>query len=251
MIKVVVVGSGNVAEALSIALSACDQQVVAFEGIAGRNSERLTQIAQIAGCKSYTLADMPSADLYIVSVSDDAVESLAKTLTRPVGSIVVHTAGSVPMGSLDGVLYPMQTFTKGRRVNFREVPLFIEGESPIIREVAEALSDNVVEMESERRRTLHLAAVFACNFTNSMLSATNEILSQSDIPYTLFRPLVEETISKAFDPSTSPQEAQTGAARRGDQKIQQRHIEQLEGRDDLKEIYKLISKYIWETSKKI
>ncbi|MFR9645414.1 MAG: DUF2520 domain-containing protein [Rikenellaceae bacterium] len=143
----------------------------------------------------------------------------------------------------------MQSFTKGRRVNFREVPLFIEGDSPVIAAVANAISSNVIEMSSERRKTLHLAAVFACNFTNAMLTATHEILSQEDIPYDLYRPLVEETISKAF--TSTPHEAQTGAARRGDMKIQSRHVEMLRHDENLTQIYKIISKYIWETSKKI
>ncbi|MFI3303911.1 MAG: Rossmann-like and DUF2520 domain-containing protein [Rikenellaceae bacterium] len=249
MIRVTIIGSGNVAEALAIALSGCDGEVLQLVEVAGRNEERLVQISQITGCRTSNIENLAEADIYILSVSDDTIENLAHSLIRPAESLLVHTAGSVPMGELDGVIYPMQSFTKGRRVNFREVPLFIEGDSPVIAAVANAISSNVIEMSSERRKTLHLAAVFACNFTNAMLTATHEILSQEDIPYDLYRPLVEETISKAF--TSTPHEAQTGAARRGDMKIQSRHVEMLRHDENLTQIYKIISKYIWETSKKI
>ncbi|MFI3305618.1 MAG: Rossmann-like and DUF2520 domain-containing protein [Rikenellaceae bacterium] len=251
MIKVTIIGSGNVAEAMAVALAECGAGDVQLVEVASRNVQRLNDISAVAHCTTTSIDALSPADIYILAVSDDAIEALATTLVRPAGSITLHTAGSVPMGALDGVIYPMQTFTAGRRVDFRAVPLFVEGESESIRVVANALSDSVVEMSSERRRALHLAAVFACNFTNAMLTATNEILSESEIPYALYRPLVEECVAKAFDPSTTPQAAQTGAARRGDLTIQRRHIEQLQGREDLIEIYKTISKYIWETSRKI
>ncbi len=251
MIKVTIIGSGNVAEAMAVALAGCGARGVQLVEVAGRNAQRLSDISNIAHCATTSLDRLSPTDIYILAVSDDAIEMTAAAIARTAGSIILHTAGSVAMGELDGVIYPMQTFTKGRRVDFRTVPLFVEGESQSIRVVAEALSDRVIEMSSERRRSLHLAAVFACNFTNAMLTATHEILSASEIPYELYRPLVEETVAKAFDPSTTPQAAQTGAARRGDTTIQRRHLEQLGEREDLMEIYKNISKYIWETSRKI
>ena len=128
--RIVVVGSGNVAEAFALAVADC--WGVELCQIVARNKERAAEIATMAGCKwSDDFDEVEDADLYIIAVSDRAVEDVAEKLHRPEGSIVVHTAGSVTVEALGkencGVLYPFQTFTKGRRVDFSEVPLFIEG----------------------------------------------------------------------------------------------------------------------------
>ncbi len=245
MITISIIGSGNVAEALAMAVAANSDRLALCQIIA-RNSCRRVEIATMAGCDEAPLEHFKAADLYIIAVSDSAVESVVKGLNYPAGAKVAHCAGSVAMGSADGVLYPMQTLTAGRRVNMREVALFVEGD-PIIELVARILSDRVLEIDSNKRRQLHLAAVFACNFTNAMLSATEQVLEGSGADLSLYESLVRETIDKAFE--SSPRAAQTGAARRGDEVIQSNHKEMLEG--DLKQIYQIISKYIWETSKRI
>ncbi len=248
MKRVTVVGSGNVAEAFAVALA---ERGMLCE-VVGRNEARLEQIATLTGCCITTISKRQSTDLYIIAVSDGAVSEVAQILKTTDSAVVVHCAGSVAMtDTVDGVIYPMQSFTAGRRVNFREVPLFIEGEAEIIREVAEALSDSVTELTSEQRSHLHLAAVFACNFTNAMLTAASETLAPSGVNLAAYRPLVEETIAKAFAPNSTPQKAQTGAARRGDMATQERHLNMLKNDNKKSEIYKLISEYIWETSRKI
>lgn len=245
MIKISIVGSGNVAEAMAAAVA--KSEGLELVEIGGRNTEQLAGLASKYGVEWSVTAMLSFADIYILAVSDGAIESVAAEIPRHEGSIIVHTAGSVEMDGLDGVIYPMQSFTKGREVDFRAVPLFIEGADPRIEATARALSDRVVSMSSERRRDLHLAAVFACNFTNAMLTATAEILERADLPLELYRSLVDETISKAFE--LTPKVAQTGAARRGDMAIQQCHEAML--CSEKREIYKIISKYIWETSRKI
>lgn len=252
MIKVSVIGSGNVAESLALALSECSSYSdIELHEVAGRSESRIAEITQMCGVRGVTIDALSPADIYILAVSDGAIDEVAQQIPHRTDALLLHTAGSVPMGSLDGVLYPMQSFTAGRRVNFREVPLFIEGANKellsIIDHLATTLSDSVVELSSERRKELHLAAVFACNFINAMLTATTDILSRAELPLSLYRPLVEETIAKAFE--MTPQIAQTGAARRGDHTTQQCHEAMLEG--DLKDIYSVISRYIWEISKRI
>ncbi len=256
MIRATIIGSGGVAEALALALAECDPRRVELLQIAGRNSERVEALATLAGCGATSLDSLDQrADIYIMAVSDDAIQPLAQSITRPEGSLLLHTAGSVSIDGVDGVIYPMQSFSRGRRVDFREVPIFIEGVTPQgeikIEELATELSDHVVRLSSKSRQALHIAAVFACNFTNSMLAAAHEILAEHEISFDLYRPLVEETIRKALDPTTTPREAQTGVAQRGDWGVQQRHLEQLKERKDLSEIYRVISRYIWETSKRI
>ncbi len=247
MIEVSIIGSGNVAEGLAYAVAECD--ALRLVEIAGRNEQRVSELANATGACAAQIDQLQPADIYIISVNDDAIADVASRLPRN-RAVVVHTAGSVAMDGVDGVLYPMQTFTRGRRVDIGRVPFFVEG-APLATEVAKSLSDSVVELDSERRRQLHLAAVFACNFTNAMYGATHSILERNGLSLNLFRPLVEETLSKAFDPANTPREVQTGAARRGDQRTMESHVELLENDTQLIDIYKLISNYIWETSKKI
>ena len=142
-----------------------------------------------------------------------------------------------------GVLYPLQTFTKGRPVDMQSVPLFIEsdGDLAFLRQVAQGISNNVNEMDSERRRYLHLAAVFCCNFTNHMYRLTEKMLSQHDIPFSVMLPLIDETANKVH--SLSPGQAQTGPAVRWNQEVMAAQMELLE-RDDLRQLYQIISQSI-------
>ncbi len=272
--RVVVIGSGNVAEAFAIALANSQHDANTGEELKlcqvwGRNKERISEIYTLTGLANDSCCEeLIEADLYIVAVSDDAVSELTSGLDFAAGSVVVHTAGCVEMAALSvgsgvrrGVLYPLQSFSRGRHIDFNKVPLFIEAEESetleSVRSVAQKLSRRVVELDSAKRRELHLAAVFGCNFVNAMLSATHEILNRSELEFGLFEPLIRETINKACDPSTTPMATQTGAARRGDIETMERHEQLLNqdpplvGSEMLIEIYKTISKYIWETSKRI
>ncbi|MFR4026322.1 MAG: DUF2520 domain-containing protein [Alistipes indistinctus] len=152
------------------------------------------------------------------------------------------------------MFYPLQTFTAGRRIDFRQVPLLIEGEHPdtaaALRLLASELSDSVYEVSEQQRAQLHLAAVFACNFTNHMYAIAQELLAEKGLPPQLIGPLISETAAKALGcPSAAA--VQTGPARRGDRQTQQKHLGLLEGHPQLQELYQKISTEIWETSKKI
>ena len=186
------------------------------------------------------------ADLYVIAVTDSAIATVAEQI-GDVPGLVVHTAGSVPMSVLPqrrrGVLYPLQTFTKGRPVDMRSVPLFVESEGgeELLLEVANQLSDRVIRMDSERRRYLHLAAVFCNNFTNHMFRITEELLSQHDIPFDVMLPIIDETARKVH--SLTPAQAQTGPAVRWNQGVMEAQMALLE-REDLKQLYQIISKSI-------
>ena len=186
------------------------------------------------------------ADFYVIAVTDSAIASVAQEV-GDVAGMVVHTAGSVPMGILPqrnrGVLYPLQTFTKGRPLDMREVPLFIESDSDInfLRQIACQISDNVREMDSSRRRYLHLAAVFCNNFTNHMYRITESMLAAHDIPFSVMLPLIDETARKVHD--LSPVAAQTGPAVRWNEEVMAAQVKLLE-REDLKQLYQIISKSI-------
>jgi len=146
----------------------------------------------------------------------------------------------------------LQSFTAGRKVDFSRIPLFIEASTPValeaINALAQTLSGSVRYTSSELRAQVHLAAVFACNFTNFMYIAGEKILKESDMEFDLLKPLIEECASKAVA-STSPALTQTGPAVRGDIVTQKRHLEMLHD-GQLKTIYRIISKNIWKTLRK-
>ncbi len=262
--RISIVGSGSVAEAMAVALVAEGLDLVQ---VYGRNRERVREIAEIAGRADLAEGEsLRVADLYILSVSDSAIEEVLEGLDFAEGAIVAHTAGSVSidiLGAYRGaVIYPLQSFTRGIRLAHREIPLFVEARdertlSEVLK-VANALSDRVVVLSSERRTELHLAAVFACNFTIAMMEAAHKILRNSNLDLSLYDSLIRETIRKATNPEVTPMSVQSGPAKRGDKATMNRHIEMLprvisDGgeSDKLIEIYKTISNYIWETSKKI
>ncbi len=262
--RVVIIGSGSLAESLAIAVANAKNNTLTLSQIFGRNVHRVNEVAQLSGCQNRATnpMDLAKAELYILAVSDSSIAELSRSLPFAEGAIVAHTAGSVPLEVLPltttqrrAVIYPMQTFTKGRRVDFSDIPILIEADDmesfTLIKHAAKSLSNNVVKLSSRRRRSLHLGAVFACNFVNAMLSASSDILSQHDLPLALYEPLIRETLAKAMSPETHPMQMQSGPAVRGDQETMERHMEQLDELPELKDVYKTISKYIWETSKRI
>lgn len=198
------------------------------------------------GGKQRTQPIPHDADLYVISVTDSAIAAVAAEISDVAG-LVVHTAGSVPMSVLPqrnrGVLYPLQTFTKGRPIDMQTVPLFIESDGDIrfLHQLASQISRNVMVMDSQRRRYLHLAAVFCCNFTNHMYRLTEKMLSQHDIPFDVMLPLIDETARKVHQ--LSPAQAQTGPAVRWNKEVMQAQMSLLE-REDLRQLYQIISQSI-------
>lgn len=253
-----VVGSGNVAEAIALAVAECKE--LQLKQIVARNPVRGRALAEMTGAEwTADVEQAAEADLYIISVSDRAVGEVASRLPMRTDAIVVHTAGSVEMDVLGerarGVFYPFQTFTAGRRVDFQQVPLFVEGcDEPTtveLERVAHLLSHRVYRATSQRRREIHLTGVLACNFVNALYAMAADRLSEREgLPFDILRPLIEQTARKAVE-ADHPREVQTGPAVRGDKAVTARHCEMLAGDSREEEIYKLLTEYIWETSKKI
>lgn len=257
MIRTVIIGSGNVAHTLARALTEVGAPPVQ---IFARNAAAAKEIALLCGC-GYG-SDPPQlavADLYIISVSDRAISGSASSLEFG-NAVVAHTSGSVGIDVFPGkiknagVIYPLQTFSKGRRIDLRKTPFLIEGATPlalkIVRETAGILSDNVMEVDSARRALIHVAAVFASNFTNYMYAVGEELAAEAGMDFSTLKPLIEETALKALA-SESPRYTQTGPASRNDFQTKSLHSEMLRERPDLKTIYTNLSNNIWEISKKI
>lgn len=257
MKRVAVIGSGNVAEALALAVARSPYELIQLYG---RNRQRVRALAQAAGCPWTSDPDeLAEADIYLISVSDRAIGELSARLNFPPQATVAHTAGSVPPEELApgirnrGILYPLQTFTAGRAVDLRTIPLFVCGETDQATEtltaLAEALSRNVSPATARQLRSLHLAAVFACNFSNHMYAVAQRLIVSGGLPSETLRPLIAETAAKALESSCAAT-VQTGPARRGDTATQQSHLSLLSDEPLLQQIYQNISTDIWETSKK-
>ena len=249
--RIVSIGAGNLSVHLSKAL-----QNAGFE-IAQVYSRTETSAKELAGkLQAPFTTDLDAiskdASLYIISVSDDAIKSLAGRLAITEG-LVVHTAGSVPMdvfaGKMKnyGVLYPLQTFSKLRQVSFFDVPVFIEANTQDnlqkLRKVAQAISHKIYDASSEERMQLHLAAVFGCNFVNSIYHLSAQIARQAGFDFSVLSPLILETAQKAIA-SGNPKEVQTGPAARNDLNVIRKHIEMLAFRPEWKEIYTILSENI-------
>lgn len=258
MKEIVVIGSGNLAEALARAIAG--SRTLRLRQLWARNAVRAEAVSRLTGAPwSSDPAALERAEWYILAVSDRAVGELAERLPIPAQAAVVHTAGSVPLDALPakfarrGVLYPLQTFTAGRAVDFRRVPLFTEASSPALHdeldEVARTLSDTVLHAGSTERARLHLAAVFACNFVNHLYAVGAGVLARTGLPFEVLKPLIRETADKAAA-AASPADVQTGPAARGDEATLRRHLDLIGDDERLRTIYALLSKDIWEISKK-
>lgn len=250
MTRVAIIGAGNVATHLAIALSG----KVAISQIYSRNrcnAELLVSRIGVDIPVTDSISDVdPSADVYIVSVKDDAVRSLVEQLPENGRALWVHTSGSAPMDVFKcrmtryGVLYPLQTFSKDVDVDVREVPFFIEGCNPEVESeiatIARLLSPEVKVADSRQRKRIHAAAVFACNFTNHLWAIAGKLLEDGGYGFDVLMPLLRVTLDKAE--KVSPAAGQTGPARRGDCGTMQGHMELLD--EDSAGIYRMLSRSI-------
>lgn len=247
--NIVFIGAGNLATRLSIEMQRAGMTI---RQIYSRTRESAFTLAIKLGCAWTTnIADVADdADLYIFSVKDTALETVLSQM-KPNGGLWVHTAGSVPMDifkpytSRYGVFYPLQTFSRERAVSFNHIPVFLEvlreEDKPLLQKVASALTDTVSFLSSEKRKSVHLAAVFASNFTNHMYMIAAKILEEQEIPYSILLPSIEETALKLRD--LHPLLAQTGPAVRYDTNIMEMQSSQLTN-ERYRELYNLISRSI-------
>lgn len=248
--KIIFIGSGNLATNLAKALYRAGHDILQ---VYSRTAEHADLFADLFECSATT--DIYNircdADIYIFSVKDSVLERLANCVAERVkGKLFVHTAGSMPMDILPverrGVLYPMQTFSKSREVKFEEIPTFVEAEQTddlqLLKSLAESISSNVRVLPSPDRKSLHVAAVFACNFVNHCYRLSEKVLSKYNIPFSVMLPLVEETARKVHE--ISPKDAQTGPAVRWDENVMLEHKQMLNDDEMMLQIYELMSKSI-------
>lgn len=250
--KIALIGAGNVATHLGVALQKAGHELVQVysrtEASASVLAERLD-----TGYTNRVEDISREAEVYIVALKDTVLEALAGQLVKGrEKGLFVHTAGSMPLKIWEGltphygVFYPMQTFSKQCPVDFATIPFFIEAsgeaELHLLRRLASQLSTKVYEITSEQRRYLHLAAVFACNFTNHMYALSEHLLQKQGIPFEVMLSLTDETAGKIHH--LSPEQAQTGPAVRYDENVIRKHLELLAEEPEIQDLYEKISKSI-------
>lgn len=228
--NIAIIGKGRVATHLSQALASAGHVIVMCGG-----RKRIQAVPE-------------DADAVVLAIKDAAIADVAREFADS-KALVLHTSGSVPMDAIPsarrGVMYPMQTFSMARAVDFRHIPLFLEVSSPsdadTLERLASSISDTCIYLDGNKRKTLHLAAVLCCNFVNHLFELSHDVMAEQNIPFRTLFPLIEETFAKIH--TLTPHEAQTGPALRWDEEVMARHMDMLHDPRH-KEIYRLMSESI-------
>lgn len=248
--RITIIGSGNVATHLAAAFKNAGHRIVQ---VYSRDAHNAALLAYHVGAEAIDDLENvnPETDIFVISVKDDAIVDVAQQLAR-YKKLMVHTSGATHIEALlsvtdnAGVFYPLQTFSKTKEVDFWSVPLCIEGgDEQITRnleQLARTISNNVYRVSSAQRKTLHLAAVFACNFPNYLYGAAQRLLSESGMGFEMLRPLILETAQKVQ--ARFPVDVQTGPAVRNDKNTMAIHLQMLNNEPGLAEIYSLLSQEI-------
>jgi len=257
MIKVSIIGSGNVAQHLIVALqnSIINGAEIELVQVLTRQKTTLSHLLDFNKITDdwSTLAE---ADLYIIAVSDDAISNVSEQIPYK-NKLVVHTSGGISLEALasnnrKGVFYPLQTFSKNKVVNSKTIPICIESQNAsdfqLLQKVAQSISDSVFAINSEQRKALHVAAVFVCNFSNHMYKIGNDICIENNLPFEILSPLIQETAEKITQ--LSPIEAQTGPAIRNDKETINAHLTFLSD-ENQKNIYTILTQSIQNNGKKL
>lgn len=257
--KTIIIGCGNLSYSLIPALLDAGHTIA---GIYGRTREHISQYANTYSLTPiYQISQMPAdADIYIICTADSGIAPTAAALAEklPHDALVIHTSGSTDISVLKshfqrcGVLYPLQTFSKGRKVDLAQTPILVEGSGSdtlrLLAQLANSISNNIRPMTSAQRKCLHLSAVFACNFTNHMIAISQVLMNDYGVDHTLLQPLISETFRKAA--TSDPILSQSGPAVRHDSQILNFHLSMLENYPDLKKIYTFASESIQQFAEK-
>ncbi|MFH1319828.1 MAG: Rossmann-like and DUF2520 domain-containing protein [Bacteroidota bacterium] len=268
MKNIVMLGAGNVATHLGMALKEAGYNIVQVFSRTERSASQLA--GRLATEYTNDIKKITSgADIYIIAVKDGAITTVVETLqlvrqladatSLQINGLIVHTSGTISIDVLKdvseniGVFYPLQTFSKNVvetrcsvSLLFKNIPICIEANNKsnedILLNLAGSISENVHLINTQQRKLLHLAAVFACNFSNHMYAVAEDILKKGNLPFDMLKPLIIETANKIEN--NSPNDMQTGPAIRGDQMIMVEHLEYLAELPEYREMYKLISESI-------
>ncbi|PSR56529.1 DUF2520 domain-containing protein [Adhaeribacter arboris] len=259
-LSIALVGSGNVAWHLGHAFEQAGHRIVSVYSRSLIKAEFLAESLLQAHPTHQLDFSLVKADVFILALKDDAVEEVLQRAVFPVNSLVVHTSGSLPITIFTnqskirgGVFYPVQTFSKEVAINLKQTPIGVEASNSadlsLLKNLAESISEQVIELPTEARQIIHLAAVFACNFTNHLLGISQEILEKYQIDFSVLQPLITETLQKAF--THSPFQVQTGPAVRFDQNILIQHQQLLQHYPNYLAIYNTLTESIQQKAQEL
>lgn len=245
MNSIVIFGAGNLAHHLCKAISSAKNFRVIQ--IYNHQPERLKSFSSSIPITT-NLAEVFTADIYLLAVKDDAIASLASQI-QYANALVLHTSGAVSLDALNhfdrrGVFYPLQTFSRNKEVDFQQVPVCIEAnlsaDMLLLEKLGKSISEKIYNINSGQRKSLHLAAVFVSNFVNYLYTEGEVICNKNNIPFEILHPLIKETASKITQ--MSPLEAQTGPAKRNDAEVLRSHLAQLN--KEQQKLYSLLTQSI-------
>ena len=250
-LKVAFIGSGNVATHLAKSFEDAGHTVHSIFSQNHRNAESL--VKKLYDSKVKLTLDYTSEhiDFLVISVNDDALSALASSIIVNDGTVVVHTSGSKELSILEpyffncGVFYPVQTFNKDKELEYN-VPFALEASSDqamgLMKKMAKSVSDQIYELNSSQRKKLHLAAVFACNFTNRLIAISKDILQKNDINNDIISPLIYQTIENCVE--NNPDDVLTGPAKRHDYSILKEQNNSLNDEVEIQKLYQIITDLI-------
>lgn len=248
--KIILIGAGNVATHLGLAFKKSKHTILQVYSPTKRSANALASILNAKPVTDLKKIDQ-DGDIYIIAIKDDVIIHVVKQL-RLKDKIVVHTSGSTPMDILKntsknyGVFYPLQTFSKSKKIEFKNIPICLEASNAdtykALDSIANGISDTVRKVNSKQRKAIHVAAVFACNFSNHLYAIAEQILKENKLSLDILKPLIQETADKIKN--NSPLKMQTGPAKRGDKKIMDAHLKMLAEKKEYQQLYKLLSQSI-------
>lgn len=248
MKKITFIGSGNVASILSSKLKDKGFEIVE---IWSKTETSARELALKLDCNFTTnLNDLQPTDLIMIAVKDDFIKETVHLITDK-ETPIVHTSGCIGIDVFSnkkksGVFYPLQTFSKEIEMDFENLPICIESNNPSLEsdliEIANSLTTSIHKLNSEQRKKLHIAAVFACNFSNHLLAISEDIMKKNNLDFNLLKPLIENTFQKIKN--NSPKDTQTGPAFREDKKVMEDHLKQLKNHKEFQVMYSKISESI-------
>jgi len=247
------IGAGNLAWHLAPELENSGHSVKVISGRSEKNLEKLADRLYDPMIKKDLDFSADNLHAVFIATPDSVIQDIVSEIILPDNCILIHCSASQPLEILErsacpdiGVFYPLQTFSKGYKTEFAEVPIFIEANSDrtqgILVGMAKGLSREVYLLDSDKRRKLHLAATFACNFTNHLLTISKELINEYELDFDFLWPILKTTIQKAME--LGPENSQTGPAVRRDYDTMDAHVELLKNDPDLEEIYGILSKHI-------
>lgn len=253
MISIAIIGSGNVAQHLISAFKKAEN--IEVEQVFARNKNSVSHLIDSNKIVS-EINELKEADVYIIAVSDNAIAAVSIQIPFQ-NKLVVHTSGSININDLDdknrkGVFYPLQTFSKNKSVDFSQIPICLEAQNvadyQMLETVAKSISTVIYAINSEQRKVLHVAAVFVNNFVNHLYQIGADICEENKIPFEILKPLIQETAHKIM--LLSPNDAQTGPAKREDRQTIDVHLQFLKNENQHK-IYQLLTQSILDNGKKL